>query len=402
MRIISTLNLAHLLRAAGVYSEEKFLVTFEPTAAPAPRILHSTVILRGLNALSRKLNVSSAELFVSSNHTDNAGVVHIYVDRIVGGLIVSNQHSSVHLKNGQVIAMAGSIASTELTSITDSGSLLDTFRIRIMEETAIKIASDFYHSQSTGRANLILLNTEQGLEKFYEVGLSDADGDQRMSVLVNASSGEIISGNGLVKSYTYNAIPLPKDRPTSGFANIVNPENYTASPKGWSIKGSTYGNNARVILEAGAYHLQSNQSIFKGNWDRNNDPIAKANADAALANAFYAVNMMHDITYPYGFNEVAGNFQFNNFNKGGFENDNILVVIQDSTVPNNAMFTAAEDGVRGKLNLGIFQITNPNRDAALENSIIIHEYAHGVVGRLTGGRMRATCMYGPIPDGYFA
>ena len=37
------------------------------------------------------------------------------------------------------------------------------------------------------------------------------------------------------------------------------------------------------------------------------------------------------------------------------------------------------------MTLGIFTRTNPDRDSALENDVIIHEYTHGITNRMTGG-----------------
>ena len=37
------------------------------------------------------------------------------------------------------------------------------------------------------------------------------------------------------------------------------------------------------------------------------------NKNSAITNLFYWNNIMHDVWYQYGFNEQAGNFQYNNF-----------------------------------------------------------------------------------------
>lgn len=40
----------------------------------------------------------------------------------------------------------------------------------------------------------------------------------------------------------------------------------------------------------------------------------------------------------------------------------------------------------------IFNMTNPARDGALDNEIIIHEFTHGVSSRLTGGGNSSNCL----------
>ena len=62
------------------------------------------------------------------------------------------------------------------------------------------------------------------------------------------------------------------------------------------------------------------------------------NPDAAIVNAFYVMNMVHDFTYRYGFNESAFNFQMSNFKRGGQENDGVIVSVNNKTKYNNAGF----------------------------------------------------------------
>ena len=49
------------------------------------------------------------------------------------------------------------------------------------------------------------------------------------------------------------------------------------------------------------------------------DPTSVDNKRAAIINNFYVSNMMHDISYAFGFDEASGNFQQKNFGKGGAE-----------------------------------------------------------------------------------
>jgi hypothetical protein len=46
-------------------------------------------------------------------------------------------------------------------------------------------------------------------------------------------------------------------------------------------------------------------------------PNPLAFTDAANVNLFYWINRAHDLFYTYGFNEAAGNFQANNYGRGG-------------------------------------------------------------------------------------
>jgi hypothetical protein len=49
--------------------------------------------------------------------------------------------------------------------------------------------------------------------------------------------------------------------------------------------------------------------------------VASSYINAANTNLFYMNNIMHDVWYQYGFNELNGNFQENNYQRGGFDGD---------------------------------------------------------------------------------
>jgi hypothetical protein len=43
-------------------------------------------------------------------------------------------------------------------------------------------------------------------------------------------------------------------------------------------------------------------------------------------------NIMHDVWYQYGFNELNGNFQENNYQRGGFDGDFVNAEAQDGSL----------------------------------------------------------------------
>ena len=55
---------------------------------------------------------------------------------------------------------------------------------------------------------------------------------------------------------------------------------------------------------------------------------------------FYTSNLVHDLYYRYGFDEVSGNFQQHNFGRGGEENDAVIANAQDGSGYNNGRFNA--------------------------------------------------------------
>ncbi|KAH9271133.1 hypothetical protein BASA83_006677 [Batrachochytrium salamandrivorans] len=69
-----------------------------------------------------------------------------------------------------------------------------------------------------------------------------------------------------------------------------------------------------------------------------------------------------------------------------------------------ASFLAPPDGQSGVLDLHIYTATEPNRDPALDNNVMIHELTQGLSTRLTGGAHEDMCMSkiesGGLGEGY--
>ena len=110
-----------------------------------------------------------------------------------------------------------------------------------------------------------------------------------------------------------------------------------------------------------------------------------------ITNLFYWNNIIHDLTYQYGFNEVAGNFQANNQSRGGAGNDFVIAEAQDGGGTNNANFSTPADGGSGRMQMYLWN-GNPQKDGDVDNGIIVHEFAHGISNRLTGGPAQAGCL----------
>ncbi|MBK7432441.1 MAG: M36 family metallopeptidase [Chitinophagaceae bacterium] len=71
----------------------------------------------------------------------------------------------------------------------------------------------------------------------------------------------------------------------------------------------------------------------------------------ALTNLFYWNNINHDITYKYGFDEPAGNFQQSNQGRGGLGNDYVNADGQDGGGTNNANMSTPPDGSKPRMQM---------------------------------------------------
>lgn len=60
---------------------------------------------------------------------------------------------------------------------------------------------------------------------------------------------------------------------------------------------------------------------------------------------------MHDVWYHYGFDDASGNFQFNNYGRGGSGSDEVMAEAQDGSGTNNANFATPPDGQNPRMQM---------------------------------------------------
>ncbi|HET8947837.1 MAG TPA: M36 family metallopeptidase [Candidatus Polarisedimenticolia bacterium] len=196
------------------------------------------------------------------------------------------------------------------------------------------------------------------------------------------------------------------------------------SPQGWFIKQGgrylTIGNNVDAKDdqadddEATAGHradgglngdFTGGSFVFRNLYAQNGPyaeeaPLAVASAerlagavpdlDAAVTNLFYLTNWYHDFLYHLGFTEAAGNFQKDNFGRGGLANDALFADAQDGSGTNNANFGTPPDGSNPRMQMYLF--SGPERDGAFDSDVVLHEFTHGLSNRLIGGPNNTDCL----------
>ena len=117
---------------------------------------------------------------------------------------------------------------------------------------------------------------------------------------------------------------------------------------------------------------------------------------ASATNLFYFINTAHDFYYSLGFTETSGNFQTDNFGKGGSGNDAVIAEAQNSFSLNNASFGPTPEGIAPRIRMGLFNrgtsATGDDLDSDYDGQIIMHEYGHGVSNRLVGGGTSTSCL----------
>jgi len=185
-----------------------------------------------------------------------------------------------------------------------------------------------------------------------------------------------------VQGGSYRVVPFNYESPNHHTRDLItNPENTTASPKGWhdtnTLAGTntslkyTYlrGNNVWARADYGDTEptTHSTTSTASGysptstslTYDYaypGTSVAANTYINAATTNLFYMNNVLHDIWYQYGFNEVNGNFQKTNHVSGASGNDFVWADAQDGstkTTPdlNNANFNTPIDGTSPRMQM---------------------------------------------------
>jgi extracellular elastinolytic metalloproteinase len=343
----------------------------------------------GKQHLLETLDLSADDLEITRYYKSSDGVMHIYAVHKINNLAVINHDAAVHVLNGQIIA--------ESASFTNAGDSLDSIDVnepiaKITLEDAVEIATKQYgiSKDDFPASNAYVELPGNKIVYVHQFQLRDDVKEKWIQVSVDASNGQIVQVIDYLNHATFKAIQLPHITPLDGFSSIADPENEKASPRGWSQSGSSIGNNVDSRIGNLRANID-NQKGFETNWKSSEEPTSDSNKNAAIVNNFYVSNMMHDISYQYGFDEAAGNFQDDNYGRGGRGGDRVIINNQ-ANGSNNANFATPPDGQIPTMNMYLWTFNTPRRDGSLDNSVPIHEYGHGISNRLTGGPAASGCL----------
>ena len=204
----------------------------------------------------------------------------------------------------------------------------------------------------------------------WNVTIYQMDGRHWWTANVDAATGELLSaGDYANEAGTYNVFAPPAESPLDGARTLVtNPDDALASPFGWHDTNGvigpestlTVGNNVHAALDVDANNVPDPGSepnggaglVFDFPLDLTLDPDGYR--PAAVTNLFFWNNYMHDLSYHYGFTEAAGNFQENNYGRGGIGGDSVNAEAQDGGGSDNTFFgffVAPPDGQRGRMTM---------------------------------------------------
>lgn len=338
----------------------------------------------------------------------HSGIRHLYWHQrhqgipVYNGILainVARDGSIINLNNGFVSDLAAKINATEpaidavsaISAAADELGLGNRMALLLLREEGGPSRKATYSNGGISAddipVQLMYQPTADGAVRLtWEMVIRETSGENWWSLRVDADTGEIISRANFIahlnESATkgggdaqYRVFPFPFESPDETPQVLVSdPHDVIASPFGWhdtnGVAGpeftDTSGNNVVAQEDfdgnnSGGTRPSStgtNPQVFDFPFNPANDPEVGNNLNAAIVNLFYWNNIMHDVSYQYGFDEAAGNFQTNNYGNGGAGNDAVQADALDQMTggPNgpqsgNANFGTPPDGQRPRMQM---------------------------------------------------
>ncbi|KAK0184108.1 Fungalysin metallopeptidase-domain-containing protein [Armillaria mellea] len=331
-----------------------------------------------ISFIASELGVNTSSVGYRSGHSVDS-MTYSYVKQYHDGVPFANAVANAAFKNGKAVAFGSSFVNASNIAPSTPSIVLDSSLISKVEDTLL--------GTHNGITSLEYLARPDGsVALAHVVQVQNDDTNSWYEAFVDAHSGEILSVTDFVAEATFTVVPITEDAVTESEQTLVDPEDLASSASGWVTSNQTAGNNVIAYKSSQtATTSESSADSFDYPYNTTIGPTNGSNIDAARTNAFYIINKVHDYAYKYGWTETSYNFQNSNFGKGGAEGDRVLMSVQDPGGTNNANFATPPDGQSGTCRMYIWTLTTPNRDGALQNDIIVHEFTHGITNRLTGG-----------------
>ncbi|MDB4934431.1 MAG: Chitinase [Labilithrix sp.] len=260
---------------------------------------------------------------------------------------------------------------------------------------SLDTAGDYERFDASGlaapaRVKKVLFPQPSGVVPAYYVEIEIAHGPA-FSFVIAAGDGTVLLKNDLVRfdAFSYRTwsdptTKIPWDGPQGngiaphltgkpdGFkptwqpSSLVTLQNYPFSKNDpWLPADATTlsGNNVRAYADLNApdgIGGDSSPSIsgplaFDYAYDTTQSPGATpTNIAGSTTHLFYVTNFLHDWYYDLGFDEKAGNHQFDNYGRGGNGHDPLKAEAQDYDGRNNANATVPADGSSPRLQMYVF------------------------------------------------
>ncbi len=228
-----------------------------------------------------------------------------------------------------------------------------------------------------------------------EVDLAGRHGEapQAWRMIIDARDGRLLLRSSLIahQSYEYrvwadeDGVPyanpfdqllkpyVPGTLPNFQPPRIITTDGFNTRGDVWLAAGSTrtLGNHAAAYADVGGrdgfdgddiFAETSAPQTFDWRYDFEQAPGADdTQTQAGIVQMFYTIQYMHDLFYPHGFDEKAGNAQEDNYGRGGAAGDRLLAESLDFSGTNNANMLTPADGASPRMQMYRFTYSSADR-----------------------------------------
>ena len=322
--------------------------------SPSPAISADVAVRTAI--IEKKLPLSQNLVPVNAGNKIDFGKLGIATERITAELMW------VPVADGKEVKLAWQVYLVPKTTSdyflirvnAVNNTIIDETNLTVYDNWNNKKEGNLYHTDEPSTKNNVALS---GLKTSQLTGTT--------------------TGPTTINGAAYRVVPFPSESPIHpGGTPALRTDPWTAAPGNAStLKWHSDGNTDYIYTRGNNVWAKEDLSATNGTGqpatsttpdpltfnfipDFNYSPtqtIPVQNQQFNITNLFYWNNIIHDITYQYGFDEVSGNFQANNLGRGGVGNDFVFADAQNGNyvAPNqdNANFSTPADGGNGRMQM---------------------------------------------------
>ncbi len=268
------------------------------------------------------------------------------------------------------------------------------------------LGSGPFGDQITAKLTWFYLS-EDDVRLGWEVDLTMPNYEGQYRTIVDANSGEILycrqQARFVVARGNVYHVNGAEDRRMTDFPRPQEdygvpsrdplPNTPPPFPGDWVEADAAVGNSVRAHLGAAGPTIKGTVKDGLLTFDPD-DPTGD---EQKVLNIFYFNCYMHDYFYLLGFRETDGNFQRDNFGRGGFGGDPVDARAHPGAVNGTANMLTLSDSKAPIMNMGL--VTSTGRHTAFDADVVYHEFTHGVTNRLVGGPLDERSLDAPQSRG---
>jgi len=323
------------------------------------------------------------------------GVTHLQFEQVIDGYRVAGKtlKASVDAR-GQLIFVADNLTNLSRSFESPQISARQALNAAMMEHaygpaanlrelgrqgniTNFDRGAAFHEGPTVER--ILYVDSGEKLRAGFEVMTWSQQGNRLHYTIVGAN-GRIEAVELRTNNDSYNVFAIDPLKSSQAIVSGPAPGGAT-SPLGWLNAGgqnsiNIAGNNVSAYLDANRSDDRPDQggvAVDDGNFltaaDLGVQPSTPSNQEVAVQNLFYLNNVVHDILYQAGFDEAAGNFQNDNFGKGGAERDAVNAEAQDGSGTDNANFSTPRDGRKPRMQMYLWTGAGADYEVATSGNI---------------------------------